>query len=77
MLPQGPARDNGGGGGGVCVVKVIGVVVVASASQVCALLYYLFGDTPGGIAGVKFLGRVIVKTFRLILSPCIAALNGD
>ena len=53
------------------------LVVVASASQVCALLYYLFGDTPGGIAGVKFLGRVIVKTFRLILSPCIAALNGD
>ena len=37
------------------------LVVVASASQVCALLYYLFGDTPGGIAGVKFLGRVIVK----------------
>jgi hypothetical protein len=53
------------------------LVVFASVSQVAALLYYLSGDTPGGISGVKFLGTVIVKTVRLILSPCLAALNGD
>ena len=67
----------------ICVLRArqLLLVVVASASQVCALLYYLFGDTPGGIAGVKFLGRVIVRSTLvlgiLILSPCIAALNGD
>jgi len=52
-------------------------VVVASAMQVAALLYYLFGDTPGGIAGIKLLGRLVFKTARLIVAPCIAALSGD
>ena len=58
-------------------IKNFIVVVAASAAQVAALLYYLFGDTPGGIAGVKLLGKVVYRTAWLVLQPCIAAFSGD
>jgi hypothetical protein len=58
-------------------IKNFVVVVAFSGAQVAALLYYLFGDTPGGIAGVKLLGRVIYRAAWLIVQPCIAAFSGD
>ena len=52
-------------------------IVLSSGMQIAALLYYLFGDTPGGIAGIKLLGRLVLKTAKLIVSPCLSAFRGD
>ena len=51
------------------------LIIFSCAAQIASLLYYLFGDTPGGIAGIKLLGRVVVKTAKLILRPCLSAFD--
>ena len=50
-------------------------ILAASVAQIAALLYYLFGDTPGGVAGIKLLGRLVLKTAKLILRPCLSAFS--
>ena len=50
-------------------------IIIASCGQIAALLYYLFGDTPGGMAGIKLLGRLVLKTAKLIIRPCTSALS--
>lgn len=48
-------------------------ILVASISQVAALLYYLFGDTPGGKAGIRLLFKAVLATARLIARPFLMA----
>mmetsp|Transcript_4594 Transcript_4594/g.11842 ORF Transcript_4594/g.11842 Transcript_4594/m.11842 type:complete len:333 (+) Transcript_4594:81-1079(+) len=49
------------------------LVAAASFAQIAALLYYLFGDTPGGKAGIKLLFKLILNTAKLIAKPFIYA----
>ena len=51
------------------------VIILSSAAQICALLSYLLGDTPGGIAGIKLLGKLVLNTAKLILRPCLKAFD--
>lgn len=51
------------------------LILVAACAQIAALLYYLFGDTPGGKAGIKLLFKLIVNTARLITRPFFYALE--
>lgn len=48
-------------------------ILVASISQVAALLYYLFADTPGGKAGIRLLFKAVLTTARLIARPFLMA----
>ncbi|KAJ1460098.1 Got1/Sft2-like family-domain-containing protein [Pelagophyceae sp. CCMP2097] len=51
------------------------LTLVFSGAQVTSLLYYLFGDTPGGKQGIMLLGRVVWNTMKLIARPCLSALS--
>mmetsp|Transcript_14129 Transcript_14129/g.44547 ORF Transcript_14129/g.44547 Transcript_14129/m.44547 type:complete len:332 (-) Transcript_14129:185-1180(-) len=49
------------------------LIILASFAQIAALLYYVFGDTPGGKAGIKLLFKLILSTAKLIARPFIIA----
>ncbi|KAJ8610591.1 hypothetical protein CTAYLR_007155 [Chrysophaeum taylorii] len=51
------------------------LIIVSSAAQIAALLHYLFADTPGGKHGIRILFKLILNTGRLIVKPCLYALE--
>lgn len=58
----------------LCLTKANALLILAgSLAQIAALVYYLFGDTPGGKAGIKILFKLIVNMAKVIARPFVYA----